>query len=259
MLDNIGSIIFNLAYLLIVWIALVLVLVKNRGKEKTAQWKWVFASFFLLGFGDIFHLLTRTYVFFKGTAENSLGTIYGQSDIISLLGFGLIATSITAQLFYLGLYFYWRDGEKKKLQSSPNHHSSKKPFLFLDSVMVVATVLRMVLVAHLSQNMWGAQLEAPNLFRYLTNAPLYVAGIVCVVLFSKRALTTGYEKIEGFSSKDRKMVKNVVIWMLVSFITYSITLFFSWENPIAGMAMIPKTIAYLIMLLYFYKGLLVKR
>jgi hypothetical protein len=46
------------------------------------------------------------------------------------------------------------------------------------------------------------------------------------------------------------------IWFLVSYATYSVTLFLVAIYPLTGMFMIPKTIAYVIAFFYHYKNLL---
>lgn len=254
MIDNLGSVIFNLAYLGTIWAAIVIVLVKAPA-EKTPEWKWVFGAFLLLGFGDIFHLVTRTIVFVAGLQYADPAAIYAEQATIYLLGVGLVMTSITVQVFYLGMYMYWRAGEVRRLEAM--NKTEEDPRLFkLDITAVAATIFRVVLIMY-PQNRWGAQVEGYNLVRLLTNVPLYVIGIECLVLFYQRARATGHDDIPGFAPADRKMVKNSAHWILVSYACYSLTLFLSPVNAYFGMAMIPKTVAYLVVLWYFYKGLLV--
>ena len=64
MIDNWGSTIFNILYLSIIWVVLIIVAIQNKGKDKSKEWELGFKAFFLLAFGDMFHLVSRTVIFF---------------------------------------------------------------------------------------------------------------------------------------------------------------------------------------------------
>ncbi|MHA1734671.1 MAG: hypothetical protein ACTSU5_22265 [Promethearchaeota archaeon] len=254
MIDNVGSVSFNLAYLAVIWCALLVVLAKAP-REKSPEWKAVFYAFLALGVGDFFHLVTRTAVFF---AAQSDGTgVYDLDSTVWLIGFGLICTSVTVQVFYVGLYYYWRAGEARRLEKG-GREKPAEAFFKLDIVVISSTIFRFVLLAY-PQNQFGVQATGLNWFRILTNVPLFVIGILVVVLFLRRANVEESAELPGFSERDRSMVKNSAVWILVSYACYSLTIFLSWWNPLFGMAMIPKTLAYLAVLYYFFGGLLVQK
>lgn len=254
MIDNWPSVIFNIAYLSIIWIVVIIAAIHNRNREKTGEWWLGFWAFFLLAFGDMFHLISRTVIFILSlSAPEGQLAYYETYAVTTWIGFGLVVTGITAQIFYLLMYYYWRAGEMRKRIALNNltHDQAGDSFLSLDLVAATSTLFRVVLVLY-PQNRWGLPAEDINLFRWMTNVPLYVIGILVIVLFFKRASdpTTG---IPGFSDKDKKMAKQSAIWIVVSYVCYSMTVFLSWINPLFGMAMIPKTIAYLAVLFIFYK------
>ena len=62
----------------------------------------------------------------------------------------------------------------------------------------------------------------------------------------------------GFSPRERKMDRDMAYWMIFSFTMYSLTVFLTWISPLFGMAMLPKTLAYLAIFYVFFKGYFVK-
>jgi hypothetical protein len=239
------------------------VIVKAPKGKKSYEWKFVFWSFFLLGFGDIFHLMTRTIIFFDSMNFAEYGLVnaeafYDLPETQTLFGIGLIGTGITVQLFYVGMYYYWRAGEVRRALrlSGKTADEVERNFFKFDFIVIASTLARFVLMAY-PGNKYGIQSSELNPFRILSNIPLYVIGILVIILFFKRAADKGNEDIPGFSAHERNTAKKAALWIMVSYFCYSLTVFLSWWNPLFGMAMIPKTIAYLIVLLYFYKDLLV--
>ena len=258
MIDNLYSTIFNLVYLTILWLGLLIVKLRAP-KEKTDEWKYLFLTFLCLGIGDIFHLLTRTFIYFSSINSPDQVAYYNELLSIRLIGFGLIITSITMQLFYLFIYYYWRTGELKKISLIKKTEHIGNPLFRRDVIMIALSIARVVLIIY-PQNQWGIQTTTVNFFRYITNIPLYTIGIIMIVLFFKRSKETNYENIPGFSIKDRKMIRNVAICFIISYICYSMTLFLTPINPLFGLAMIPKTITYIAAFFYIMKGsLLISR
>jgi len=254
MIDNWGSTIFNILYLSIIWVVLIIVAIQNKGKDKSKEWELGFKAFFLLAFGDMFHLVSRTVIFFLSlNYPEGQEAYYNTPGVVFWIGFGLAMTGFTAHLFYMAMYYYWRVGEVRKRAVLRNitEEKSDESFLYLDLVVAVSTILRAALIAY-PQNKWGLPAEDANLFRWLTNVPLYVIGILVIVLFFKRA-SDPVKDIQGFSDVDKKVAKQSAIWIVISYVCYSMTVFLSWLNPYFGMAMIPKTIAYLAVLFIFYK------
>lgn len=248
--DRIYSIAFLLAYMAIIWI-IVLITAKKKPSETDPAWKWSFGSFVLLAFGDFFHLVPRTYLWY-------LFDIQGQTDIytselgIFLYGFGLVMTSITVTLFYFGMYMFWR--HTYAINDKIKEYSEHKSLLqYLDMIAIASVLFRICLIAF-PMNEWGSDPVYINgwfSFRYLTNIPLYVIGVEVIILF-----ITGAKKAEETDAVDsyiNSVVKKSAIWIIISYVCYSITVFGVSVEPMLGMFMIPKTIAYLVILWYFYK------
>ncbi len=263
MIDNLGSTIFNFAYLGIIWTILLMALRKSPS-EKSPEWRAAFFAFLLLAIGDVFHLTAHIVVFFRMQAEG-VG-IYEGPGVIALFGVGLVLTSITVQLFYLGMYYYWRIGEVRYLEAS-GQADPERDLLKKDFVVFASVIFRLVLIAY-PQNQWGVTVEGVNFIRYLTNVPLFVIGILVIFLFLQRAMKetadtplgeSAETQLSGISKRDQKMLKSSALWIIVSFICYSLTLFFSWAIPLFGLFMIPKTIAYLVVLYLFYRDVLVQQ
>jgi hypothetical protein len=258
MIDNYGSVIFNLIYLIIIWIIIVIVTIKNLNKEKTSEWKFAYWSFFLLGFGDLFHLLSRTFVFFESLNYSDGQTAYYLlPSTIFWIGFGMMMTGITVQFFYVGFYYYWRVAEKRKRMKINNFtdDEAERSFLLMDLLVISASIVRVVLIFY-PQNQYGQPAEDLNIFRLLTNIPLYIVGILIIYLFLKRS-SDSITDLPGFLEGDKKVAKQSAVWIIVSYVCYSLTIFLSWWNPLFGLAMIPKTIAYLVVLFIFYKHILI--
>ena len=254
MIDNYGSVIFNLIYLAIIWIILIIVAAKNTKKEKPSEWKFAFWSFFFLGFGDLFHLLSRTFVFFQSmNYSEGQEAYYVLDSTIFWIGLGLMMTSITVQFFYVGMYYYWRVAEKQKRMkmNSISEDEAECSFLLMDLLVISSLIVRIVLIFY-PQNKYGYPTEDLNVFRLITNIPLYILGILVIYLFLKRSSDKTAE-IPGFSDVEKKVARQSAIWIIVSYVCYSLTISLSWWNPLFGMFMIPKTIAYLVVLFIFYK------
>ena len=102
--DNWGTISFLIFYLVVIWSYLLLTIIKHIKagslKKQNDIWKWTFTAYFLLAFGDIFHLGFRIFIFLAGIPQ--------ESDLTKmLLGTGYIITSITMTYFYIALFHAW--------------------------------------------------------------------------------------------------------------------------------------------------------
>ncbi len=257
MIDNYGSVIFNLIYLAIIWLIIIIVTVQNMKNEKTSEWNFAYWSFFLLGFGDLFHLLSRTFVFFDSlNYPGGQAAYYSLPSTIFWIGFGMMATGITVQFFYVGMYYYWRVAEKRKRIKINNFtdDEAERSFLLIDLLVISTSIVRVVLIFY-PQNQYGHPSEDLNIFRIITNIPLYVIGILVIYLFLKRS-SDSIVDLPGFSAVDKNVAKQSAVWIIVSYVCYSLTIFLSWWNPLFGLAMIPKTIAYLVVLFIFFKQVL---
>ncbi len=167
----------------------------------------------LLGAGDAFHLLPRSYALFTTGLEANAAA----------LGFGKFVTSITMTIFYLLLYAVWRDYFKIKGRGG------------LTAVMGILAALRIGLCL-LPQNEW-LTCRQPLLYGILRNIPFAVMGILIIVLFAQETARTG-------SQAFRYMPAAVAL----SFGFYLPVVLFSGILPVIGMLMIPKTLAYVWMI-----------
>ncbi|MHA1791265.1 MAG: hypothetical protein ACTSVI_01390 [Promethearchaeota archaeon] len=253
MVDNFGSIIFLWSYMVIVWFVVIRLWFK-RPTNPSKEWKALFMAFFLLAFGDSFHLLPRTYLWYRYTFENALD-IYTSAIGVIVYGVGLIFTGITMTFFYLMFYYFWKELYLER-NDIPGLDGIKKHVKIHDVIAHLSVISRIFLIL-LPWNNWGGEPEYCCTFlsfRLVTNIPLYVIGLQVVYLFIRSLLIKDInEKVPG---KVSKAVKNSSIWIIVSYTCYTITLIGVAFYPLFGMFMIPKTVAYIVVVYYMYKYVL---
>ncbi len=163
----------------------------------------------LLGAGDSFHLVPRFYALWTTGLEANAAA----------LGIGKFITSITMTIFYLLLYYIWRD--YYEIENKKN----------LTSIMWILAILRIGLCL-LPQNQWLAY-HQPLLFGILRNIPFAVMGILVIVLFAQEIKKTNDE-----------VFRFMPLAVALSFGFYLPVVLLSGVMPIIGMLMIPKTMAY---------------
>ena len=163
----------------------------------------------VLGSGDAFHLVPRAY---------SLWTT-GLEANAAALGIGKLITSITMAVFYLILYYIWR--ERYGIEGRKG----------LTITMWTLFVARVALCL-LPQNEWLVY-NQPLLFGVLRNIPFAVMGVLIIVLFAQEA-----------AKASDKVFRWMWLAVLLSFGFYIPVVLFSTMVPAIGMLMIPKTLAY---------------
>jgi hypothetical protein len=163
----------------------------------------------VLGCGDAFHLLPRTY---------SLLTD-GMDANVAVLGFGKLITSITITVFYVLLYHFMRLRYKGTRKTS-----------FTVAVYGLAT-LRIALCLF-PQNDWQ-DTDASLSWGIYRNIPFVILGAIIVCLLF----------IEAKKPKDKPFA---FAWLavLLSFAFYIPVVLWADAVPIIGMLMIPKTLCY---------------
>lgn len=172
----------------------------------------------LLGAGDSFHLIPRFYALWTtGLEANAVA-----------LGIGKFVTSITMTIFYLILYYIWRERYQIRNQ---NH---------LTGIMWALSILRIAFCL-LPQNQWLVYRQ-PLLFGILRNIPFAIMGIIIIAIF----------KHESKKSDDR-VFKYLPLAVGLSFGFYLPVVLFSNIAPIVGVLMIPKTMAYVWIVLMVWK------
>lgn len=163
----------------------------------------------LLGAGDAFHLIPRAYALWTD----------GLSANAAALGIGKLITSLTMTVFYLILYGIWRERYAIKGRKG------------LSIAMWALTVARVALCL-LPQNGWLSN-DPPLFWGILRNIPFAAMGILVIALFSREIKRSG----------DR-VFRYMPLAVLLSFAFYIPVVLFSSALPAIGMLMIPKTLAY---------------
>lgn len=172
----------------------------------------------LLGAGDAFHLVPRMYALWTTGLEANA----------TALGVGKLITSVTMTIFYLILYYIWRD--RYKVTDRKN----------LTVTMWVLTAIRIALCAF-PQNEW-LNYKQPILWGVLRNIPFAIMGIIIIVLFIKEA-----------KKADDKVFRFMALAVILSFGFYIPVVLFGSTIPLLGMLMIPKTLAYVWVVLMGWK------
>lgn len=163
----------------------------------------------LLGAGDAFHLVPRMYALWTtGLYANA-----------AALGIGKFITSVTMTVFYLILYYIWRERYNIK-----GHKA-------LTATMWVLTAAR-IAISLFPQNEW-LNYNQPLLWGILRNIPFAVMGILIIVLFAREAKKAG-----------DKVFRFMPLAVILSFGFYIPVVLFGSAIPLIGMLMIPKTLAY---------------
>ncbi len=214
--------IFDITYL--VSVITISILIIRRGIINKSKSSIVFGLMgLLLGLGDSFHLVPRII--------GHLTT--GLEDYQTALGIGKLITSITMTIFYCLIYLYY---------SIKTKDSNKYVWLSLIGLTLIRFSLLM-----LPGNDWinnGNDL----FYAILRNIPFLIIGIIIVVIFINKG-----------KQKEFQMFKTISYWIIVSFVCYTIVILGSSSVPVLGAFMMPKTIAYFIIILIGYKNsLLVK-
>lgn len=166
-----------------------------------------------LCFGDAFHLVPRVLRAFKGSNEK----------IERQLGIGLQISSITMTVFYILLLYIWKQ----------TFYEMTAPVM-LEILIWVSAAIRIV-VCMLPQNNWCSE-EGNRKLSVIRNAVLAVTGICVIVLYVMSGNTYGYHMT--------RMAAAIVL----SFGCYLPVTLLSKKMPKIGMLMIPKTCAYIWMI-----------
>ena len=173
-----------------------------------------------LGFGDAFHLVPRAI---------ALCTT-GLESYTAALGIGKLITSITMTVFYVLLYYVWREryqiGGKKKL-----------------TFALWGLALARILLCLMPQNAWTSA-AAPLSWGIYRNIPFAILGAMIVVLFYRSA-----------KMKQDRQFRYLWLTVVLSFACYIPVVLFADAVPAVGMLMIPKTCAYVWTVLIGYNAM----
>lgn len=166
-----------------------------------------------LCFGDAFHLVPRVLRAVKGSSEK----------IERQLGIGLQISSITMTVFYILLLYIWKQ----------TFYEMTAPVM-LEILIWVSAAVRIV-VCMLPQNNWCGE-EGNCKLSVIRNAVFAVTGICVIVLYVMSGNTYGYH------------MTRMAAAIVVSFGCYLPVTLLSKKMPKIGMLMIPKTCAYIWMI-----------
>lgn len=219
---------FNIVYLVVVWWMVVLMATRmdnvapaNRPAAQRILW-----AFALLALGDTGHVGFRVLAYALGGLE-ATPVFLGMP--VSLVGLGALATAVTVTFFYVLVLDAWRVYFHRR-------------YGWFEYLLIGAAVVRLAIMA-LPQNAWESVVP-PQPWSTIRNVPLMVLGLGTAYLILRDAL----------AAHDRTFTW-IGAMILVSYACYAPVIFFVQQNPMIGMLMIPKTLAYVAIAFFAYDGL----
>ena len=180
-----------------------------RGCKGNPQFRLFGIMAVVLGSGDSFHLVPRAVALCTTGLEN----------YTAALGIGKLVTSVTMTIFYVLLYYVWRQ----------RYHVQGKNLLTASVYGLAA--LRIVLCL-MPQNQWLSA-NPPLSWGIYRNIPFALLGLVIIVLFYR-------------SAREHQDAAFRWMWLTItlSFGFYIPVVLWADTIPLMGMLMIPKTCAY---------------
>ncbi|MEG1846895.1 MAG: hypothetical protein RRX92_01060 [Lachnospiraceae bacterium] len=163
----------------------------------------------VLGCGDAFHLVPRAI---------ALCTT-GLESYTAALGIGKLVTSITMTVFYVILYYVWR--ERYAITANKGL-----------TVAVYVLSLSRIALCFMPQNDWIG-INPPLSWGIYRNIPFALLGLLIIVLYYRSA-----------KSNHDTAFRWLWLTIVLSFACYIPVVLFADAIPSVGMLMIPKTCAY---------------
>ncbi len=197
---------FDFVYLISVITIGILMIRGSKGERQFCLFGWMAV---VLGVGDSFHLVPRALALCTSGLEN-----YTVS-----LGIGKWITSVTMTIFYVLLYYVWRQRYRVSGQKS------------LTAAAYVLAGVRIALCM-MPQNQWLCD-KAPLSWGIYRNIPFALFGLLVIVLFYRSAKEHG-----------DKSFRWMWLTIVLSFGFYIPVVLWADVIPMIGMLMIPKTCAY---------------
>ena len=174
----------------------------------------------VLGAGDAFHLVPRAWALCTTGLEN-----YAVA-----LGLGKAITSVTMTVFYVLLYYVWRQRYRVQGQKS------------LTGTVYLLAGLR-ILLCLMPQNRW-LEADAPLSWGIYRNIPFALLGLLMIVLFYRSA-----------RAQQDCAFRWMWLTIVLSFAFYIPVVLWADVVPMIGMLMIPKTCAYVWTVLIGYTAM----
>lgn len=208
---DLAEVVFDVCYLLFDLIAGILFFAFSKGN--TLFVLYGILTFTLCG-GDAFHLVPRVIRALKGSNKK----------IKKQLGIGLQVSSVTMTIFYIILLYIWKY----------TFCEIKAPVI-LEIIIWVSAIIR-IAICLLPQNNWCSD-EGNMKLSIIRNAVFAVTGIGIIILYAISGNTYGYH------------MNRMVAAIIISFGCYLPVTLLSKKMPKIGMLMIPKTCAYIWMII----------
>lgn len=205
------EVVFDISYLIAVFVLGVL-LIKSSSKQKITFGVMAF----ILGFGDMFHLLPRIV--------GHLTT--GLDDYTFYLGLGSMITSVTMTAFY---YLLYRDFEETFDYKNR-----------VNQVIIYGLLVVKLIITFFPQNNWFT-MDASYGFGIVRNVPFILMGGYLVALIFIKAY-----------KENNALYKKIGYGVTASFLFYMPVIFFVDFVPALGALMMPKTVAYLYVIYSVY-------
>lgn len=216
-MQSVVETVFDAAYLITV-ITLGILMIRRSGQSRQFRlFGWMAVA---LGGGDSFHLVPRAVALCTTGLEN----------FTVALGIGKWITSVTMTVFYVLLYYVWRQ------------RYSVKGHTALTAVVYVLAGVRVILCM-MPQNQWLSA-DAPLLWGVYRNIPFALLGLVVIVLFFHKA-----------REKEDRAFRWMWLTIVLSFGFYIPVVLWADAFPLIGMLMIPKTCAYVWTILIGYRAM----
>ena len=191
-----------------------------KGSKKNAQFRLFGWMAVVLGAGDSFHLAPRALALCTTGLENYTVP----------LGLGKWITSVTMTVFYVLLYYVWR--QRYQIRGKAGI-----------TMAVYALAAVRVVLCMMPQNQWLSA-ASPLSWGIYRNIPFALMGLLIIVLFYQSAKQHG-------DSAFRWMWLTIVL----SFGFYIPVVLWADTIPMIGMLMIPKTCAYVWTVLIGYSAM----
>ena len=191
-----------------------------RGCRGQRQYRLFGIMAVTLGCGDAFHLVPRAL---------ALCTT-GLASWTAVLGIGKLITSVTMTVFYVILYYVWRERYHIRERSG------------LTAAVWFLAVLRIILCLF-PQNAWTSA-EAPLSWGIYRNIPFALLGILIIVLFFRSA-----------GERNDSAFRWLWLTVVLSFAFYIPVVLWADAVPAVGALMIPKTCAYVWTVVIGYRAM----
>lgn len=208
---------FDAVYLISVITIGILMIRGSKGDRQFRLFGWMAV---VLGAGDSFHLVPRALALCTTGLENYTVP----------LGLGKWITSVTMTVFYVLLYYVWRQRYKITGQNG------------ITAVVYILSAVRVALCM-MPQNQWLSA-KSPLSWGIYRNIPFALLGLLIIVLFYRSA-----------KEHNDRPFRWMWLTIVLSFGFYIPVVLWADTIPMIGMLMIPKTCAYVWTVLIGYSAM----